>query len=65
MAWSCFSCHRGIVAGGNEGTLRFAQGYTVELGFLIYGHGKPARKIHLPPFILGISELEFFIGLGF
>ena len=43
----------------------FAQGYIVELGFLLYGHGEPASKNHLPPLILGIPELEIFTGLGF
>ena len=65
MAWSYFSCHHGIVAGGNEGAPWFAQGYAVELRFLLYGHGKPTSKIHLPPLILGISKLEIFTGLGF
>ena len=40
-------------------------GYTVDLGFLLHGHGKPASKIYLPPLILGSPELGFFTGLGF
>ena len=40
-------------------------GYTIDLGFLLHGHGKHASKIYLPPLVLGISELENFTGLGF
>ena len=65
MPRSYSSCHCWVVAGGDEGTSGFAQGYAVELGFLLYGHGNPASKIHLPPLILGIFELEIFTGLGF
>ena len=37
----------------------------INLGFLLHGHGKHVGKIYLPPLVLGISELENFIGLGF
>ena len=40
-------------------------GYTIDLGFLLHGHGKHASKIYLPPLVLGIPELEKFTGLGF
>ena len=65
MAWSFSSCHYWFVAGGDEGAHEFSQGYAVELGFLLYGHGNPARKNHLPPLVLGIPELEIFTWLGF
>ena len=65
MAWSCSSYHCLFVAGRDEGAPRFAQGDTVKLGFLLYGHGKPVIKKHLPPLFLGIPELEIFTGLGF
>lgn len=65
MAWSCSSCHCWLVARGDEGAVGFAEGYTVELGFLLYDHGKPDSKNHLPPLVLGIPELEIFTGLGF
>ena len=55
-----------LFAGGNKGTLGFGQGYAVDLGLLLHGHGKPASKIHLhTSLVLGISELGFFTGLGF
>ena len=65
MAWSCSSYHCFIVVGRDEGTPGFAQGYTIKLGFLLYGNGKLDSKNHLPPLILGIPELEIFTGLGF
>ena len=37
----------------------------VDLAFLLHGHGKPASIFCLPPLVLGIFELGFFIGLGF
>ena len=52
-------------AGENEGTPSFAQSYAIDFGFLLRGHGKPASNIYLSPLVLGISELGFFIGLGF
>ena len=54
-----------LFAGGNEGTLGFKQGYAVDLGLLLHGHGNTASNIYLPPLILAISELGFFTGLGF
>ena len=65
MAQSCSSCNCWFVVGGDEGAPGFAQGYTVELGFLLYSHGKPNGKNHLPPLILGIPELEIFTGFEF
>ena len=55
----------GLFVGECEGTTRFAQGYTIKLGFLLYGHGKPISKNIVPPLVLGIPELEIFTGLGF
>ena len=65
MARSCSSCHCWFVAGGDEGTSGFAQGYAFKLGFLLYFHGKLVSKNHFPPLILVIPELEIFTGLGF
>ena len=65
MAWSCSSYHCLFVAGRDECAPGFAHGDTVKLGFLLYGHGKPVIKNHLPPLVLGIPELEIFTGLGF
>ena len=65
MARSCSSYHCLFVAGRDEGTPGFAQGDTIELGFLLYDHGNPVSKNHLPPLILGIPKLEKFTVLRF
>ena len=65
MEQLCSSYYCLFVAGRDEGTPRFAQGNTVELGFLLFCHGKPISKNHLPPLVLGIPELQIFTGLGF
>ena len=48
-----------------KGNPSFAQGYAIELGFLLYGHGNLDSKNYLPPLGLGILELEIFTRLGF
>ena len=55
----------GLPIGKCKVTPGFAHGYAINLGFLLYGHDKPASKNHLSPLVLGIPELEIFTGLGF
>ena len=65
--WHGHSSHAKLYlfVGVEKGALGFAQGYTVNLGLLLHGHGKPTSKILLASSCSSISELGFLSGLGF